>query len=118
VVLDATSRRTLDFKVDVGGVAESVSVLATVERVQTNSGDVNRLITDRQLEQIALNVRNYAQLLRLIPGSVSTTTDPFNLALSTTGQRINGIRTNSILFSLDGGENMDSGASARAVCRE
>jgi hypothetical protein len=115
VVLDATSRRTLDFKVDVGGIAESVSVLATVERVQTNSGDVNRLITDRQLEQIALNGRNYAQLLRLIPGSVSTTTDSFNLALSTTGQRINGIRTNSILFSLDGGENMDSGGNINQV---
>ncbi len=114
-VLDAASRRTIDFKLEIGTLAESVSVSAATEQVQTASGDVTRVIASRQLSQIALNGRNYSQLLRLIPGAVATTLDPFGLALSTTGQRINGIRSDSILFSVDGAENMDNGGNSNAA---
>src|SRR2546423_5090472 len=115
VILDAASRRTLNFRLEVGGMTESVSVNAAMEQVQTASGDVSRVISSQQLSQIALNGRNYSQLLRLIPGAVATTLDPFNLALSTTGQRINGIRSDSILFSVDGAENMDNGGNSNAA---
>ena len=115
VVLDAASRRTIDFHLEVGGIAESVSVSAAVEQVQTSSGDVSHVISSRQLSQIALNGGNYSQLLRMIPGAVASTLDPFGLALSTTGQRINGIRSDSILFSLDGAENMDNGGNSNAA---
>ncbi len=114
-VLDAASRRTIDFKLEIGTLSESVSVSAATEQVQTASGDVARVIASRQLSQIALNGRNYSQLLRLIPGAVATTLDPFGLALSTTGQRINGIRSDSILFSVDGAENMDNGGNSNAA---
>ena len=115
VVLDAATRRSIDFRMEVGAVAESVSVSAAVEQVQTASGDVTRVISSRQLSQVALNGRNYSQLLRLIPGAVATTLDPFGLALSTTGQRINGIRTDSIVFNVDGAENMDNGGNSNAA---
>ena len=115
VVLDAATRRSVDFRMEVGALAESVSVSAAVEQVQTASGDATRVISDRQLSQVALNGRNYSQLLRLIPGAVATTLDPFGLALSTTGQRINGIRTDSIVFNVDGAENMDNGGNSNAA---
>ncbi|HUS05435.1 MAG TPA: carboxypeptidase regulatory-like domain-containing protein [Bryobacteraceae bacterium] len=115
LVLDAASRRSVDFVLEVGSLSESVSVSAAAEQVQTSSGDVTKVISEQQLNQIALNGRNYSQLLRLIPGAVATTLDPFTLALSTTGQRINGIRTDSILFSIDGAENMDNGGNSNAA---
>jgi hypothetical protein len=115
VVLDAATRRTIDFRLEVGSLSESVLVSAAVEQVQTASGDTSRVIASRQLSQIALNGRNYSQLLRLIPGAVATTLDPFNLALSTTGQRINGLRTDSIVFNVDGAENMDNGGNSNAA---
>src|ERR1051325_5862404 len=115
VVLDAATRRSIDFRLEVGAVNESVNVSASVEQVQTASGDVTRVIGSRQLSQIALNGGNYSQLLRLIPGAVATTLDPFGLALSTTGQRINGIRTDSIVFHVDGAENMDNGGNSNAA---
>ena len=115
VILDAASRRAADFRLEVGGVTESVQVTTAVEQVQTTSGDVSRVIASRQLSQIALNGRNYSQLLRLIPGAVATTLDPFNLALSTAGQRINGIRTDPIVFNIDGAENMDNGGNSNAA---
>lgn len=95
IVLDAASQRSIDFHLEVGAVSESVSVSASLEQVQTSSGDVGRVITDRQLSQIALNGRNYAQLLRLIPGTMAVNLDPFSLALQVDGQRINGIRSAS-----------------------
>src|SRR5262249_48866777 len=73
------------------------------------------LISERQLTQIALNGRNYAQMLQLVPGVVATSTDPFNLALSTTGQRVNGVRTNSVYYLVDGADNMDNGANSNAI---
>ena len=115
VVLDAATRRSVDFRMEVGALTESVSVSAAVEQVQTASGDATRVISDRQLSQVALNGRNYSQLLRLIPGAVATTLDPFGLALSTTGQRINGIRSDSIVFNVDGAENMDNGGNSNAA---
>src|SRR5215831_14719724 len=115
VVLDAATRRNIDFRMEVGALTESVSVSAAVEQVQTASGDSTRVISDRQLSQVALNGRNYSQLLRLIPGAVATTLDPFGLALSTTGQRINGIRSDSIVFNVDGAENMDNGGNSNAA---
>jgi hypothetical protein len=115
VVLDAATRRNVDFRMELGAITESVSVSAAVEQVQTASGDATRVISDRQLSQVALNGRNYSQLLRLIPGAVATTLDPFGLALSTTGQRINGIRSDSIVFNVDGAENMDNGGNSNAA---
>src|SRR5215831_10247883 len=115
VVLDAATRRNLDFRMELGAITESVSVSAAVEQVQTASGDATRVISDRQLSQVALNGRNYSQLLRLIPGAVATTLDPFGLALSTIGQRINGIRSDSIVFNVDGAENMDNCGNSNAA---
>src|SRR5258708_21056918 len=51
----------------------------------------------------------------MMPGAVATTLDPFGLALSTTGQRINGIRSDSIVFNVDGAENMDNGGNSHAA---
>lgn len=116
VVLEAASRLALDFTLEVGQVTEAVSVTAQTQQVQTSSGDVSTVVTERQLSQIALNGRNYTQLLRLIPGSATTgSLDAFGLALSTTSQRVNGIRSNSIYFMLDGADNMDNGGNSNAI---
>jgi hypothetical protein len=115
VVLDAASRRTADFKMEIGDVSETVAVTAITSQVETQSGDVSRVITGEQVSNIALNGRNYAQLLQLLPGAVVTTTDPFSLGLSTTGQAINGIRSPSTYFLVDGADNMDNGANGAAI---
>ena len=67
------------------------------------------------MTQIALNGRNYVQMLQLVPGVVTTSTDPFSLGLTTTAQRVNGVRTNSVYFMVDGTDNMDNGANSNAI---
>jgi hypothetical protein len=120
VVLDAISRRTVDFALQVGEINESVSVSATVQQVQTNSAEVGHLISEEQLSQIALNARHYAQLLQLIPGAVTLTLDASNLNLSTSGQTIHGLGGTanggwSEMYTIDGANNMDDVGNANTA---
>lgn len=115
LVLDAASRRTADFQLEVGNVSETISVAAVTSQVETQSGDVSRVITGEQVNNIALNGRNYAQLVQLLPGAVITSTDAFSIGLSTTAQSINGVRTPSAYFMVDGADNMDNGANGNTI---
>src|SRR6202011_397286 len=115
VVLDAASQRTISFRLEVGQVSESVNVSASAEQVQTSSGNVGRVINEQQVSQIALNGREYTQLLRLSPGVVSTTLNVFNPQLALDQQRVNGIRTQSSYFLVDGAENHDNGANSNGI---
>jgi hypothetical protein len=92
-----------------------VSVSAATQQVETASGEVSRVINDTQLSQIALNGRNYVQLLQLTVGTAALSLDPSTLNLSTTAQAINGVRTQSINFTLDGGRNVDEGQAINQI---
>src|SRR5262245_8129329 len=115
VVLDAASTREIPFTLEVGQISDSVQVSASAEQVQTTSGDIGRVINDQQVSQIALNGREYTQLLRLAPGVVATTLNVFNPQLALDQQRVNGIRTQSSYFLVDGAENHDNGANSNGL---
>src|SRR5258708_3858684 len=76
IVLDASANRTLGFRMELGDLSQQISVNEAMQQVQTSTGEVSRLITDRQISQIAFNGRNHLQLLQLMPGSVTTNFDP------------------------------------------
>lgn len=115
LALDAASQRTVSFRLEVGQVTESVEVSAAAEQVQATSGNVGRVINGEQVSQIALNGREYTQLLRLSPGVVATTLNVFNPQLALNQQNINGIRTQSSYFLVDGAENHDNGANSNGI---
>ena len=110
VTLDAASIRALDFTLRLGAVNETVNVEAQGSQVQTESAVVSSTVSSRQVQEIALNGRNFMQLMYLQPGAVvlPTGTNPFTLSLSDSQQRINGIRSTSIHVSVDGVSNMDA----------
>ncbi|HEX3744197.1 MAG TPA: carboxypeptidase regulatory-like domain-containing protein [Bryobacteraceae bacterium] len=111
IVLDAASNRTADFVLELSAIESTVAVTAVAEQVQTESGDVSRVVNSRQVEQTALNGRNSLQLLRLLAGTVAVTLDPFSLGSSTLGQAINGIRSASIYTTIDGVANISDGGN-------
>lgn len=115
VVLDASARRAIDFRLEIGAVNEAVSVSATAQQVETTSGEVASVINDRQVSQIALNGQNYAQLLRVLPGVVAMDTNSFGMQLSTTTRRSDGVRTMSIEFMVDGSRNYNPGVAINQV---
>jgi hypothetical protein len=111
--LVADGRLTVDFALEAGAVTETVEVVAsTGETVNSTSGEVARVIDTAQVQELALNGRNYLQLTTLIPGAPLLTNDP--LALMTdlgVNQPINGNRGNTNLLTIDGGFNLDSGSN-------
>jgi hypothetical protein len=111
-------RITADFTLQVGSVNESIEVTAVAgEIVNTVSGEIARTIDSEQVQDLALNGRNYMQLASLIPGVALTSLDQMALttSLSVGNQSINGSRTDSNHLMVDGGMNLDSGSNTSQI---
>ena len=112
--LIAGARMTVDLNLQLGAVTETVEIRTTGETVNTTSGEISRTIDSQQVQHLALNERNYAQLVSLIPGGALTNFDQTTLTtgMSTTSTSVNGLRADGNLFTVDGGYNLDSGSNA------
>ncbi len=56
------------FSLEVGALAESVSVAGAATAVNTRTGELSYLVDARAIEQLPLNGRNYTDLAFLQPG--------------------------------------------------
>ena len=115
--LVADGRLTADFSLSAGDVSATVEIVAGAETVNTTSGEVARVIDTSQLQNMALNGRNYLQLLSIIPGTALLNDDQLNLASSVTtqGQAINGNRGNQNNLTVDGGFNLAAGSNGSQI---
>ncbi len=110
----ADARLTVDFKLELGNVSESVEVTAVAgETINTTSGELARVIETKQVANLALNGRNYVQLMTLVPGAVVTNPDQFAVTtgLSATNQTINGNRSDTSNLTVDGAFNLVAGSN-------
>jgi hypothetical protein len=107
----------IDLKVEVGNVSEVVTVTGETAQVETRSSDVSSLVTSKQVTELPLNGRNYAQLVTLVPG-ISPAQSSGSFATSGTGldshvdMSVNGNQSNANLWTVDGVNNMDVGSNA------
>src|SRR5215813_7405575 len=103
--LVADGRLSVDFDLEPGALSESVTVVAAQgETINTTSGEIARVIDTAQVQDLALNGRNYMQLTELIPGAPFLNDDHLSLTTSlSVAQNINGNRSNQNLLSVDGG---------------
>jgi len=116
--VDSDSRLTADFALVVGQVTEQVAVTAVVgETVNTTSGEIARVVDSAQVDSMPLNGRNYLQLITMIPGVVTLDEDQMALttSLSTASQSVNGNRTTSNNYTVDGAFNMDAGSNSTQI---
>lgn len=65
---------TLDIKLDVGSVSESVNVTSETNLVQTTTTELGTVIGQRVVHDLPLNGRNFTQLLTLTPGVTPVST--------------------------------------------
>jgi hypothetical protein len=116
--LPDNGRISVDFKLEIGAVTESVTVTAAVgEQVNTVSGDLSRTIDSEQVADMALNGRNYLQLVSLVPGVALLDEDQMatTTSLSVTNFSVSGGRTGTNQLMIDGGMNLDSGSNGSQV---
>jgi len=109
--LGATERLGLrPIALDIGAVAETITVQADAVQVQIASGARSGLITRDNIEDIALKGRDFAGMLRLLPGVIDTRNREAPGWEAMNNLSING-RT-SFNFSYDGVTNKDTGQNA------
>ena len=114
----ADARLTVDLKLEVGQVSETVEITSIAgETVNTTSGEVARVIDQQQVQNLALNGRNYIQLLSFVPGVALLNDDQLELttSLATNNQSINGNRGQTNNVTIDGGFNLQSGSNASQI---
>ncbi len=100
----------VDANLSVGASSETVTVVAESVVVDTISPTLKAVVDQKRIEELPLNGRNPTQLMRLVVGTVadyradttSGTTYP-----GVTSVSVNGGRSNTTNFMLDGSQNND-----------
>jgi len=120
VDLHVTENKAVNLEVQVGQVTETVTISSDTAQVETRSGDLNTLITEKQVTELPLDGRNYAQLALMVPGISPVTQNGAGGAFKTGGtgldshvdMSVNGNQSNANMWTVDGVNNMDVGSNA------
>jgi hypothetical protein len=119
LVLHANDTLTLNRTVLPGGASETVQVSAAQAQLNLESASSEGLINSVQINEMPLVTRNYETLMNLQPGvafgggSDDLTRGPSGLsgASSVVAFSVNGGRTTSNSWTIDGADNLDRGAN-------
>jgi Carboxypeptidase regulatory-like domain len=119
VDLHVNENKTVNIDLQVGQVTETVTVTSESTPVELRSGEVSSLISEKQVTELPLNGRNYAQLALMVPGVSPVTQAGAGGAFATRGtglnagvdMSVNGNQSNSNLWTVDGVNNMDVGSN-------
>jgi hypothetical protein len=118
---------TVDLRVKVGEVKESVTVTEEAPMVSATTRDISGLVGEKQVKDLPLNGRSYDELLTLNPGVVNFTWEKnggIGVSNSTTGNNfsVSGNRPQQNLFLLNGVEytgaaenNMQPGGTSQQL---
>ena len=100
VKLEPGAPATVNVKLTIGSVNETVEVTSGAEVLQTATTSVTTNLEGKQIDQLPMNARNALELVLLMPG----TSTPGNSRTSS----INGLPKSSLQMSLDGVSMQDS----------
>jgi len=118
IVLNVADKLTINLSLEVGSVTETVSVEANPLQVELQSVTAGGLINGTQVRELALNGRNWEQLVTLTPGvSDGGNSDTLYVgAFAPQGTNLvtfsmNGGRREQNNYMIDGADNVDRGSN-------
>lgn len=115
VILTASERLSAGtFRMQIGGVSQSITVQAQVTPVQTESGERSALLDNKQLATLLDPARNFMNLTRILPGVVASNKvgqDQLGIYGIDT---VNGVRSEYSSVSIDG---VNANTNARGIDR-
>ena len=116
VELAVAQQERVDIALKPGQVSETVEVLAGAVALDTDSSSVSQLISQKQVEQLPLNGRNFLNLLFVGAGAVQTNGEQGQMRQGEGNAiSINGARPTSNNYMLDGLVNTDTALNTPAV---
>ncbi len=118
VQIDVGTPRNLNITLEVGSVAEVVTVEANPIAVELTTPTVSTTISGDQARELSLNNRNWVQLITLAPGVSNDladqvyvgTTNPAGQA-NTMNISVNGARSAQNTYTIDGADVTDRGSN-------
>lgn len=119
IKLDVNQRREIEATLEPGDVSATVTVEADPVQVDLNSAVSGTLISGTQIRETPLNNRNWTQLILLSPGVSNNqddllnvgTTNPQTGAANTLSISVNGARSSSNTYRVDGADTTDRGSN-------
>ena len=104
IQLEAMQIARIDFKLELGALAETVEVSGESQVLQTESATVGEVISGTTLSALPLNGRNTGQLSLLLPGVVTPNPSSFTATRNFGGGRpyVNGNREQTNNYTIDG----------------
>lgn len=115
ITLRIAQKARVDANLQLGAVTTTVEVQGDeVAQVETNTSELAGTVTQKQINQLVLNGRNFTQLVTLVPGvSNQTGQDEGTVGVyGNVSMSINGGRTEYNNWEIDGGDAMDNGSNA------
>ncbi len=100
--LDSSSTLNVDVTMTVGGANETVEVVASAAKLQTESATVQKVVTREQIDALELNGRNPIFMANLVPGARGGNTAGLSFSFSQGPSNLNGARTAETLITYDG----------------
>src|SRR5437763_5629593 len=118
VQVDVGTPRSLNINLEVGNVAEVVTIEANPVAVELSTPTVSTTINGDQARELSLNNRNWVQLITLAPGVSNDladqvyvgTTNPAGQA-NTMNISVNGARSAQNTYTVDGADVTDRGSN-------
>ncbi len=112
VILNVAEKHTLDVQLKTGKLSETVEVTAENVQIQTTTAEESGTVTGEQVRELALNNRNFEQLILLQPGVANQLPDKVGFGLANnTSISVNGARTGANNYTVDGADINDSGSN-------
>jgi hypothetical protein len=116
ISLSPNDIRGLDVRLDVGQQSETITVTATQEVIQTQTGAREGVLTAKQIDNLSVIGRSALELLRILPGVVTDFNQGESVSFggggnNTMGYTVNGIRSTSNTVALDGSSLIDIGSN-------
>jgi hypothetical protein len=112
VVLNVAQKHTMDVSLQTGQVTQTIEVSADVAPIQTTTAEQSGTVTGEQVRELALNNRNFEQLVVLQPGVSSQLPDEVGFGLNNnTAISVNGARAFANNWTVDGADINDSGSN-------
>ena len=109
--LSTDARQRVDIDVKPGAVSEVVEVTSAAELLETQTSSRSQVIGTREVENLPLNGRAYADLVLLAPGTRKSMLENQTASSRADSYNINGMRSEFNEFMLDGLENSNYGTS-------
>ncbi len=118
IVLNVNDNLTVSARLEVGDLAQTVTVEEAPVHVDLQSASQETTITGTQIREQALVTRNYEQLLQSMPGVSSASVDQLYVGVTVPSGSsaqipfsINGARNSANEWLVDGADNVDRGSN-------